>query len=78
MSKPTNPDHYKGTGITCSQAMSSMVNAWDNTVPKMTLYWVMCAFKYIWRFPLKNGTQDLEKAVMCLLYAIEEQRTHES
>ena len=35
-------------------------------------YWWGCAFKYLWRWPLKNGVEDLRKAEECLSLLIAE------
>lgn len=39
--------------------------------PRSTAYWCACAFKYLWRWPLKNGKQDLLKAQECIRLAVE-------
>lgn len=64
-----HPRHYAGTECTCAEAVQSMVECWPET-DRMVLYWCMSAFKYLWRWPHKGGTQDLRKAVTCLNYAI--------
>lgn len=83
MSDPVKaPAHYAGDGeVSCMRAMESMHAGWG--VPAMAkfmsrpgachsvAYLVTCAFKYLWRWPLKGGLQDLEKARRCLDYAIE-------
>lgn len=35
-------------------------------------YWCGAALKYLWRWPLKNGLEDLRKARECIDLAIEE------
>ncbi len=66
-----NPRHYEGDGeVTCDRAMASMMYGAD--VTNSTAYWWGCAFKYVWRWPLKNGLEDLLKARECLDRIIEE------
>ena len=72
------PDHYAGAGIECKEAMQSMMDAViraKSERPVMhptAFFWWGCAFKYIWRWPLKNGEQDLKKCRQCLDYLIDE------
>lgn len=62
--RPT-PGHYEGDGeVTCERALRSMT--WLSTLPPMQLWWWGCAFKYIWRWPWKNGADDLRKAHDCI------------
>lgn len=81
------PAHYAGDGeVDCRRAARSMVFGWagwlkvataHRSVPQlardlMMLVWMFQAFRYIWRAPLKNGVEDLRKAVRCIEYAINE------
>lgn len=38
----------------------------------MASYWWGCAFKYLWRWSRKNGTEDLRKCRQCIDFLIEE------
>lgn len=71
MSDPVKaPAHYAGDGkITCKHALRSMMK--HAKVGGEKAYWWGCIFKYIWRWPLKNGLQDLKKARECLDVLIE-------
>lgn len=63
------PFHYEGDGlITCMDAMESMMYATD--IKAHIAYWWGCAFKYLWRWPNKNGVEDLKKARQCIDYLI--------
>lgn len=74
------PAHYAGDGkVACMDAMRSMLAGYERAMREErcavsntleAAYWSTCAFKYIWRWPLKNGIQDLEKARQCIGYAI--------
>lgn len=72
------PAHYTGDGhIEAMAAMKSMMSVFERPELKgryspMSIYWLGCAFKYIWRWPLKNGLEDLKKCRQCLDYLIEE------
>ena len=60
-----NPGHYEGDGeVSCARALRSMT--WLSTLPPMQLWWWACAFKYLWRWPRKNGAEDLRKAHDCI------------
>ena len=59
------PAHYMGDGeVECKRAMQSMMT--NTAFVGTAMYWWGCAFKYIWRWPHKNGVQDIDKAIECL------------
>ena len=58
------PRRYAGNGITCADALESMAHGCD--LPPMALWWWGCALKYLWRWPWKNGAEDLGKARDCV------------
>lgn len=63
------PLHYMGDGsIEMMDAMRSMMTHAE--VKPIQVYWWGCAFKYIWRWPWKNGRQDIMKAIQCLTYLL--------
>lgn len=66
MSDPvTAPSHYEGDGVTTAKvAMRSMMSNAD--VTPIQAYWWGCALKYAFRWPHKNGVQDIDKAIQCL------------
>lgn len=65
------PFHYEGDGkISCMDAMKSMMH--NSETDACVAYWWGCAFKYLWRWPNKNGVEDLKKARQCLDYLIDE------
>ena len=72
MSNPiTSPKHYAGKyGVEAKEAMRNMVNRplSDAVIPMtpMAVFWWCAAFKYLWRFPFKNGRQDVLKCIECL------------
>lgn len=66
------PVHYAGDGkIECKVAMGSMMVGYDSAaVCSNVAYWCGCAFKYLWRWPLKNNREDLRKARECIDIAL--------
>lgn len=63
-----NPDHYKNsTSLECIEAMEMIFG-------KEAVYnfCVLNAFKYIWRWKNKNGSEDLDKAKWYLARSKEE------
>ena len=66
----STPEHYRGDGcVTCARAMKSMTHGADDlkfVTSTMVLWWWLCAFKYVWRWPRKGGAQDVRKAIVCL------------
>lgn len=67
------PKHYAGDGvIACKDAMKSMLSGSEEKLKAFQIYWWGCAFKYLWRWPWKNGAQDIEKCEQCLKYLKEE------
>ena len=55
-----SPVHYNSAGTECIEAMSAMVE--PSEVPPHEAYCWQNAFKYLWRWPYKNGLEDLKKA----------------
>ena len=54
-----NPDHYKNqTSLECIEAMEIIFG--EDAVFD---FCICNAFKYIWRWKNKNGTEDLDKAM---------------
>ncbi|WP_052241526.1 DUF3310 domain-containing protein [Berryella intestinalis] len=62
----TAPAHYAGDGeVECKRAMESMLAGYAGVAPT-AVYWAGAALKYLWRWPLKSGAQDVDKAIECL------------
>lgn len=58
-----SPPHYNASSIECIDAMKAMSQANDaswNVSNHMAYCW-QNAFKYLWRWPYKNGVEDLKK-----------------
>lgn len=66
-----SPAHYAGNGLECKEALRSAMCGCHG-LPPMAFYWWGCVFKYVWRWPRKNGVEDLRKARQCLDYLIDE------
>ena len=63
-----NPDHYKSsTSLECIEAMEMIFG--NEAVYD---FCVLNAFKYIWRWKHKNGSEDLDKAKWYLTRSKEE------
>ena len=56
-----HPSHYTQGGIECIDAMKSAFGA-----DELAVYCKIAAFKYLWRSELKNGDEDIEKAIWYL------------
>lgn len=56
-----HPSHYTQGGIECIDAMKSAFGA-----DELAAYCKIAAFKYIWRCELKNGSEDVKKAIWYL------------
>jgi len=69
----SRPEHYDGDGkVTCRDAMASMAVGYDKVgLCSEVSYWLCCALKYIWRAPVKNGSEDMRKAAQCIQYALD-------
>lgn len=67
-----HPGHYSGDGrVECMDAISSMLCGYSlSDCSYEEAYWCATALKYLWRWPLKGGRQDLEKAMTCIRYAL--------
>tara|TARA_R100000935_G_C2809340_1_gene154235 strand:- start:122 stop:394 length:273 start_codon:yes stop_codon:yes gene_type:complete len=55
-----HPPHYNAAGIECIDAMRAMAE--DAPVSAHEAYCWQNSFKYLWRWPYKNGLEDLKKA----------------
>jgi len=64
------PAHYNASIIECIDAMRAMVQG--VCVDPHESYCWQNAFKYIWRWPYKNGVEDLRKALWYIDRLIEE------
>lgn len=53
------PPHYTNAGIECIDAMEEV--AYHSGVDPFHGYLWLNAFKYLWRWPYKNGIEDLKK-----------------
>lgn len=60
----SSPSHYKRGGLECKDVMDAMLGGLEIT-PQQA-YWYATALKYLWRWPKKNGLQDVEKCRECL------------
>lgn len=62
-----SPPHYSQCAIECIDVIDQVVG---NLEGSLAMY-IGNAIKYIWRFPFKNGIEDLRKAVWYLNRAID-------
>lgn len=53
------PKHYRSGEVECIEAMESM--ALNAKLSPFVGYLWLNAFKYLWRWPFKNGVEDLKK-----------------
>ena len=59
--KVNHPNHYTNGGIECIRAIEASMS------PKeFQSYCKGNVIKYIWRYPFKNGIEDVEKAIVYL------------
>lgn len=65
-----HPSHYNQSGIECIDAMKAMTEG--TSVGPHAAYCWQNSFKYLWRWPYKNGLEDLKKARWYLDRLIEE------
>ena len=54
------PPQYNNSTIECIDAMTAMAEGCD--IPSHEAYCWQNGFKYLWRWPYKNGLEDLKKA----------------
>ena len=64
----TYPVHYAGNNkITCKDALNSMMCPLEAVITPKIVYWLGCAFKYLWRAFLKGDPKkDLMKCKQCI------------
>ena len=65
-----HPPHYSSASIECIDAMRAM--SLGSYVEPHDAYCWQNAFKYLWRWPYKNGVEDLKKARWYIDRLIEE------
>lgn len=65
-----NPSHYERGGMKAKDVMKAMLDGM--LVPGIVAHWWATAFKYLWRWPVKNGVKDLKKCRESLDILIEE------
>lgn len=66
----SHPSHYTSGGIEAKDALKAAMGG--SKLSPMASYWWGCAFKYLWRWSRKNGTEDLRKCRQCIDFLIEE------
>lgn len=66
----SHPAHYASGGIEAKDALKAAM--FGSELSPMAFYWWGCAFKYLWRWSRKNGTEDLRKCRQCIDFLIEE------
>ena len=69
------PPHYNTANIECIDAMKAMSEGAD--VSPHEAYCWQNSFKYMWRWPYKNGVEDLKKARWYLDRLIQEVERNE-
>lgn len=57
-----HPDHYTFRGVEAIEVVKIMTA----TATGVEAYLLGCAVKYLYRYPQKNGKQDLDKAIQCI------------
>ena len=57
-----NPLHYTFRGTPAIKAVDILTAKATGRVA----YLIGCTVKYLYRYPMKNGAQDLDKAIQCL------------
>lgn len=62
-----HPPHYTSGSVECIEAIEAATNG----LIGIEAYCTGNAIKYLWRWKLKGGKQDLEKAVWYLNYLID-------
>lgn len=73
-----HPEHYTFRGREAIEAVQIMTGKSEG----QAAYLEGCAVKYLYRYPRKNGKQDLDKAIQCIkmlrdyLYGKEEKTNH--
>lgn len=69
-----HPAHYTAGGIECIDAIAAALSAQRHPMQAWLTGQIM---KYLWRWPMKNGAEDLEKARFYLdrlIQAVESER----
>ena len=66
----SHPAHYTSGGIEANDALKAAMSG--SELSPMASYWWGCAFKYLWRWSRKNGTEGLRKCRQCIDFLIEE------
>lgn len=70
-----HPNHYNNGGVECIDAIKAAVSSCETPYEG---FLVGSILRYIWRYSLKNGVEDLEKAQVYLGWLIETERENEN
>lgn len=58
-----HPSHYSWRGgMEAADIAAEMTRGTEG----VEAYWIGCTIKYLYRYPKKNGLQDIDKAIECL------------
>lgn len=72
-----HPAHYMGAyGMEAMDVIREVLDR-DDGLSGTEKYWYGCAIKYIFRWPMKNGVEDIDKAIQCLYYLRSEVAIHD-
>lgn len=66
-----HPPHYTNGGVECVDAIEAALSAQSDP---MSAWLTGQVIKYLWRFPQKNGVEDLEKAQWYLARLIKREK----
>lgn len=67
-----HPSHYNAGGIECIDALAAATVGLEG----IEAFCTANAIKYLWRWKLKNGTEDLKKAQWYINHLIEHLDKH--
>lgn len=62
-----HPAHYTAGGIECIEALAAATTGLEGIEAVCTAN----AIKYLWRWKIKNGAEDLRKAIWYINYLLE-------
>lgn len=71
----SHPSHYARNGIECRDVARAMVNG--APVGNHASHLWESAFEYLFRWPYKNGVEDLRKCMRCISDLIEEENNED-
>lgn len=69
------PNHYQREGLPeCKEVIANILKGYSEFLSEKEIFWLGNAIKYIYRAPLKNKREDIEKACEYMSWLVKNEK----